>query len=123
MLLTLSCGAVGLTLTAASRAYLLEPHWNPTLEDQALARVHRLGQERPVTTIRLYMRDSFEEEVMKIQESKWDLAGILLSPHDGTQSDTSLANLEDLNLWRVLSNMVRYSVLALGVSVVWIRLS
>ncbi|KAI8947469.1 SNF2 family N-terminal domain-containing protein [Xylaria longipes] len=43
MLLTLSCGAVGLTLTVASRAYLMEPHWNPTLEEQALARVHRLG--------------------------------------------------------------------------------
>ncbi|KAJ1333130.1 SMARC subfamily A3 [Microdochium nivale] len=96
MLLTLSCGAVGLTLTAASRAYLLEPHWNPTLEDQALARVHRLGQERPVTTIRLYMRDSFEEEVMKVQDSKRDLAGILLSPHDGTQTDTSLGTLERL---------------------------
>ncbi|KAK9414057.1 putative Helicase ATP-binding domain-containing protein [Seiridium unicorne] len=61
MLLTLSCGAVGLTLTAASRAYLLEPHWNPTLEEQALARIHRLGQTQEVTTVRLYVRDSFEE--------------------------------------------------------------
>ncbi|KXJ88105.1 SNF2 family N-terminal domain-domain-containing protein [Microdochium bolleyi] len=85
-----------LTLTAASRAYLLEPHWNPTLEDQALARVHRLGQERPVTTIRLYMRNSFEEEVMKLQDSKRDLAGILLSPHDGVETDTSLGTLERL---------------------------
>ncbi|KAH7012301.1 SNF2 family N-terminal domain-containing protein [Microdochium trichocladiopsis] len=85
-----------LTLTAASRAYLLEPHWNPTLEDQALARVHRLGQERPVTTIRLYMRNSFEEEVMKLQDSKRDLAGILLSPHDGIETDTSLGTLERL---------------------------
>ncbi|KAF0315663.1 WD domain-containing protein [Colletotrichum asianum] len=61
MLLTLSCGAVGLTLTAASRAYLVEPHWNPTLEEQALARIHRLGQSREVTTVRLCVRNSFEE--------------------------------------------------------------
>ncbi|KPM37325.1 hypothetical protein AK830_g9236 [Neonectria ditissima] len=61
LLLTLSCGAVGLTLTAASYAFLMEPHWNPTIEDQALARIHRLGQKREVTTVRFYVRDSFEQ--------------------------------------------------------------
>lgn len=50
-----------LDLTAASRAYLLEPQWNPTTEDQALARVHRMDQKRPVTTVRLVVKDSFEE--------------------------------------------------------------
>jgi hypothetical protein len=50
-----------LDLTAASRAYLLEPHWNPMIEEQALCRVHRVGQQRNVTTIRYLMRDSFEE--------------------------------------------------------------
>ncbi|KAI1208369.1 SNF2 family N-terminal domain-containing protein [Annulohypoxylon truncatum] len=96
MLLTLSCGAVGLTLTVASRAYLMEPHWNPTLEEQALARVHRLGQTEEVTTVRLYIRDSFEEQVMQVQESKKQLAGVLLSPHDGKNTDNSLAGLEKL---------------------------
>ncbi|RYP39262.1 hypothetical protein DL768_010727 [Monosporascus sp. mg162] len=56
MLLTLSCGAVGLTLTAASRAYLMEPHWNPGQEEQALARIHRMGQTQEVTTIRFYIK-------------------------------------------------------------------
>ncbi|KAI0867563.1 SNF2 family N-terminal domain-containing protein [Hypoxylon argillaceum] len=96
MLLTLSCGAVGLTLTAASRAYLMEPHWNPTLEEQALARIHRLGQTREVETVRFYIQDSFEEEVMKIQESKKELAGVLLSPHDREKSNGSLGTLEKL---------------------------
>jgi hypothetical protein len=50
-----------LDLTAASRAYILEPHWNPMIEEQALCRVHRVGQKRNVTTIRYMMRDSFEE--------------------------------------------------------------
>ncbi|KAK8081356.1 SNF2 family N-terminal domain-containing protein [Apiospora saccharicola] len=100
MLLTLSCGAVGLTLTVANRAYLMEPHWNPTLEDQALARVHRLGQTKEVTTIRFYIRDSFEEKVMELQESKRSLAGVLLSPHDGGQSDDS--NQSELQKLRAL---------------------
>ncbi|GKT76547.1 hypothetical protein ColTof4_08970 [Colletotrichum tofieldiae] len=96
MLLTLSCGAVGLTLTVASRVYLMEPHWNPNLEEQALARVHRIGQTREVTTVRLYVRDSFEEQVMEVQKSKKQLAGLLLSPHDGGQSDDSLSGLQKL---------------------------
>ncbi|KAK2008425.1 hypothetical protein LZ32DRAFT_662089 [Colletotrichum eremochloae] len=85
MLLTLSCGAVGLTLTVASRVYLMEPHWNPNLEEQALARVHRIGQTREVTT-----------QVMEVQKTKKQLAGLLLSPHDGGQSDDSLSGLQKL---------------------------
>jgi SNF2 family DNA or RNA helicase len=94
MLLTLSCGAVGLTLTEASRAYLMEPHWNPTIEEQALARIHRIGQLKEVTTIRFYIRDSFEETVMEVQEKKRNLAGVLLSGHDGGQADDSLGALQ-----------------------------
>ncbi|UKZ61097.1 uncharacterized protein TrAtP1_002369 [Trichoderma atroviride] len=98
MLLTLSCGAVGLTLTVASRAYLMEPHWNPTLEEQALARIHRIGQTQSVTTVRFYVRDSFEEQVMELQESKKSLAGVLLSPHDGGHTDDSLGTLQRLRV-------------------------
>lgn len=50
-----------LDLTTGSRVYLIEPHWNPMIEEQALCRVHRVGQKRDVTTIRYLMRDSFEE--------------------------------------------------------------
>jgi SWI/SNF-related matrix-associated actin-dependent regulator of chromatin subfamily A3 len=54
-------GMTSLNLTAASRAYLMEPQWNPNIEAQALARVHRLGQTRNVTTIRFIMRNSIED--------------------------------------------------------------
>lgn len=50
-----------LDLTAASRAYLLEPQWNPMIEEQALSRIHRLGQTKEVSTIRYRVRNSFEE--------------------------------------------------------------
>ncbi|KAK2593643.1 hypothetical protein QQS21_008647 [Conoideocrella luteorostrata] len=96
MLLTLSCGAAGLTLTVATRAYLLEPHWNPTLEEQALARIHRIGQTQKVTTVRFFVRDSFEQQVMEVQESKKYLAGLLLSPHDDGQADENLGRLRKL---------------------------
>ena len=85
-----------LTLTEASRAYLMEPHWNPTIEEQALARIDRIGQIRQVTTVRFYIRDSFEERVMEVQESKKNLAGVLLSGHDGGHADDSLGALQKL---------------------------
>jgi hypothetical protein len=50
-----------LDLTAASVAYLLEPQWNPMMEEQALCRIHRLGQTKEVKTIRYRIKGSFEE--------------------------------------------------------------
>jgi SNF2 family DNA or RNA helicase len=90
ILITIACGACGLDLTAASTVHLLEPQWNPSLEDQALARVHRLGQIRPVTTIRYVMEDSFEEHILKVQDRKKLLATTLLS------NGSSLENLRQL---------------------------
>ncbi|KAJ2906302.1 hypothetical protein MKZ38_002381 [Zalerion maritima] len=58
----------------------MEPHWNLTLEDQALARIHRMGQKKEVTTVRFFIGDSFDERVIQVQESKRDLANILLNP-------------------------------------------
>ncbi|KIW17867.1 hypothetical protein PV08_05062 [Exophiala spinifera] len=96
ILITISCGAVGLDLTAANRAYILEPQWNPTVEDQAFARIHRMGQKRPVTTIRFLMKDSYEEEIVHVQKQKRDFADLLLSEKKGkngkgVQKDMSLA--------------------------------
>ncbi|KAH0532809.1 hypothetical protein TsFJ059_001448 [Trichoderma semiorbis] len=94
LLVTLSCGAVGLTLTEASRAYLMEPHWNPTLEDQALARIHRIGQTKEVNTIRFIVRDSFEERVVELQKSKTDLAEVIHRQNESNQPDGAQRPLE-----------------------------
>ncbi|KAL7814678.1 SNF2 family N-terminal domain-containing protein [Trichoderma aethiopicum] len=94
LLLTISCGAVGLTLTEASRAYLMEPHWNPTLEDQALARIHRIGQTKEVTTIRFIVKDSFEERVVELQQSKTDLAEVIHRQNESSQSAEARRPLE-----------------------------
>lgn len=84
ILFTISCGAVGLDLTAADRAYLMEPQWNPTVEDQALARVYRMGQQKPVTTVRFVIAGSYEQRIMEVQKRKTIFAGILLSPRNRT---------------------------------------
>ncbi|KAH6967255.1 P-loop containing nucleoside triphosphate hydrolase protein [Fusarium venenatum] len=97
MLLTLSCGAAGLTLTEATRAYLMEPHWNPTTEEQALARIHRIGQKQEVTTVRFFMRDSFEHRVIQMQEDKKHLAGLLLSPDEDGYETENLGRLQSLS--------------------------
>ncbi|KAF2231648.1 hypothetical protein EV356DRAFT_471443 [Viridothelium virens] len=96
LLLSMSCGAVGLNLTVASRAYLFEPHWNPTMEEQALARIHRIGQTRAVTTIRYIMKDSYEEHVVKVQDRKKSLAEILLSQGKASEKDLTLSRLHHL---------------------------
>ncbi|KAH8698038.1 SNF2 family N-terminal domain-containing protein [Phaeosphaeriaceae sp. PMI808] len=93
ILMTISCAAVGLDITAASRAYILEPQWNPTVEEQALARVHRMGQTKEVTTIRLVMADTFEERVVETQQRKKELAELLLAPEQHTEPEHSLDRL------------------------------
>jgi len=73
-LMTLGAGGVGLNLTAADYVFLLDPWWNPAREDQAVARAHRIGQERPVTVLRFISRDTVEEKIMLLQERKRHLS-------------------------------------------------
>jgi SNF2 family DNA or RNA helicase len=96
LILSITCGAVGLNLTAASRVYLMEPHWNPTVEEQALARIHRIGQTRQVTTVRYIMQDSYEEHVIKVQDRKRHLATVLLSQQHLSGADSTRNRLHHL---------------------------
>eukprot|EP00698_Gefionella_okellyi_P006269 TRINITY_DN15654_c0_g1_i1.p1 TRINITY_DN15654_c0_g1~~TRINITY_DN15654_c0_g1_i1.p1 ORF type:complete len:931 (-),score=182.33 TRINITY_DN15654_c0_g1_i1:60-2561(-) len=70
ILISFRAGGVGLTLTAASRVYLCDPWWNPAAEDQAVDRVHRLGQTRPVTVMRLIVQNSIEERMLLLHDRK-----------------------------------------------------
>ncbi|KAI4872692.1 hypothetical protein NFI96_032483 [Prochilodus magdalenae] len=73
MLLSLKAGGVGLNLTAASRVFLMEPAWNPAVEDQCVDRCHRLGQKRDVVITKFVVKDSVEENMVKIQKKKQEL--------------------------------------------------
>ncbi|KAH7385940.1 SNF2 family N-terminal domain-containing protein [Pyrenochaeta sp. MPI-SDFR-AT-0127] len=94
ILMTISCSAVGLDITAASRAYIMEPQWNPTVEEQALARVHRMGQMKEVTTVRFVMEGTFEERVVETQDKKRELAELLLSTDQDTEKEYSIDKLK-----------------------------
>ncbi|KAK4684735.1 hypothetical protein P7C73_g5428, partial [Tremellales sp. Uapishka_1] len=78
LLVSTRAGGVGLNLTAASRCYLVDPYWNPSVESQAIDRIHRLGQKRPVTAIKLMISDSVEQKLDLIQKKKANLATLSL---------------------------------------------
>jgi len=69
-LLSLRVGGAGLTLVAANHVFLLEPSLDPGIAQQAIARVHRIGQDRPVHVTRFVVRSSVEAEVLRLQESQ-----------------------------------------------------
>ncbi|CAL9760025.1 unnamed protein product [Musa acuminata subsp. burmannicoides] len=74
LLASLKAAGTGINLTAASRVYLMEPWWNPAVEEQAMDRVHRIGQKEEVKVVRLIVRGSIEERILKLQERKKKLA-------------------------------------------------
>jgi len=96
-LLSLRAGGTGLNLTAATYVIHLDPWWNPAVEDQATDRAHRIGQERPVTVIRLVARGTIEEQVLALHEEKRQLAASVL---DGADMAARLDGDELLDLIR-----------------------
>jgi superfamily II DNA or RNA helicase len=83
MLVSLTAGGTGLNLTAADHVFLLDPWWNPAVEEQAADRAHRIGQERPVMVYRMVAKDTVEERVLALAEAKRRLAGAVLEGEGG----------------------------------------
>lgn len=69
-LISLKAGGVGLNLTSADRVILLDDWWNPAVEDQAMGRAHRMGQQNNVHVIRFVCRDTIEEKILLLQQKK-----------------------------------------------------
>ena len=67
IMISLRYGANGLNLTVANHVFLMEPQWNPMVEDQALDRVHRIGQIKEVTTVRYIVENTLEEVCLGTQ--------------------------------------------------------
>ncbi|HEY3493431.1 MAG TPA: DEAD/DEAH box helicase, partial [Polyangiaceae bacterium] len=78
MLVSLKAGGTGLNLTAADHVFLLDPWWNPAVEDQAADRAHRIGQDRPVMVYRMAAKDTVEERILALQLKKRALSDVAL---------------------------------------------
>lgn len=81
-LISLKTGGVGLNLTSADRVLLLDDWWNPAVEDQAMARSHRIGQKNNVLVLRLVCKDTVEEKILQLQDKKRQTISIFNSTND-----------------------------------------
>jgi SNF2 family DNA or RNA helicase len=96
MLVSLRAGGTGLNLTAADHIFLLDPWWNPAVEDQAADRAHRIGQTRPVVVHRLIASETVEERILELHARKRALSEVVLGgagQSDGLSRDDLLALL------------------------------
>ena len=78
-LISLKAGGVGLNLTAADYVYIVDPWWNPAVEQQAIDRTHRIGQTKNIFAYRMICKDTIEDKILKLQEKKRQLAKELIA--------------------------------------------
>jgi superfamily II DNA or RNA helicase len=78
-LISLKAGGVGLNLTAADYVYIVDPWWNPAVEQQAIDRTHRIGQTKNIFAYRMICKDTIEDKILQLQEKKRMLAKELIS--------------------------------------------
>ncbi len=94
-LISLKAGGTGLTLTEADYVFHCDPWWNPAVEDQATDRAHRIGQTRPVVSVKLVSEDTVEERILELQAAKRELARAALGDA-GAAAQLKRSDLEAL---------------------------
>eukprot|EP00180_Rhodochaete_pulchella_P003204 Plantae.Rhodophyta-Rhodochaete_pulchella.ctg531.p1 GENE.Plantae.Rhodophyta-Rhodochaete_pulchella.ctg531~~Plantae.Rhodophyta-Rhodochaete_pulchella.ctg531.p1 ORF type:complete len:508 (+),score=99.25 Plantae.Rhodophyta-Rhodochaete_pulchella.ctg531:656-2179(+) len=95
-LISLKAGGVGLNLTSASRVLLVDPWWNPAVEDQAVDRCYRIGQTRPVTVKQLTIANTVESRVLGLQAKKRELFNNSLGAEGAEFKAKRRLSLDDL---------------------------
>ncbi|WP_375433981.1 DEAD/DEAH box helicase [uncultured Hymenobacter sp.] len=95
-LVSLKAGGTGLNLTEADYVYLVDPWWNPAVENQAIDRSHRIGQDKKVVAVRLICPDTIEEKIMQMQAAKRELADGLVKTDTGFIKTLTQQELLDL---------------------------
>ncbi|RWW38072.1 hypothetical protein BHE74_00056726 [Ensete ventricosum] len=99
--MSLKAASLGLNLVVACHVLLLDLWWNPTTEDQAIDRAHRIGQTRPVTVSRLMVRDTVEDRILVLQytclqEKKREMVASAFGKDESGTCQTRLT-VEDFN--------------------------
>jgi non-specific serine/threonine protein kinase len=82
-LISLKAGGVGLNLTAADYVYIMDPWWNPAVEQQAIDRTHRIGQTKNIFAYRMICKDTIEDKILQLQERKRNLAKDIIADDQG----------------------------------------
>ncbi|HEX5553576.1 MAG TPA: SNF2-related protein, partial [Chitinophagaceae bacterium] len=82
-LISLKAGGVGLNLTAADYVYIVDPWWNPAVEQQAIDRTHRIGQTKNIFAYRMICKNTVEEKILQLQEKKKTLVKEIISDESG----------------------------------------
>ncbi|CAG7877015.1 unnamed protein product [Brassica rapa] len=95
MLMSLKAGNLGLNMVAACHVILLDLWWNPTTEDQAIDRAHRIGQTRPVSVTRITIKGTVEDRILLLQEEKRKIVASAYGEEHGGSSATRLT-VDDL---------------------------
>ena len=95
-LISLKAGGVGLNLTAADYVYIVDPWWNPAVEQQAIDRTHRIGQTKNIFAYRMICKDTIEDKILQLQEKKRVLAKDLIADDDGFVKSLTRADVEYL---------------------------
>ncbi|GAC1439786.1 MAG: hypothetical protein NVSMB63_05430 [Sediminibacterium sp.] len=95
-LISLKAGGVGLNLTAADYVYIVDPWWNPAVEQQAIDRTHRIGQTKNIFAYRMICTDTVEDKILKLQERKRNLARELITDDEGFVKSLTREDVEYL---------------------------
>ena len=95
-LISLKAGGVGLNLTAADYVYIMDPWWNPAVEQQAIDRTHRIGQTKNIFAYRMICKDSIEDKILQLQERKRALAKDIITDDSGFVKSLSREDVEYL---------------------------
>ncbi|KAJ4703417.1 Helicase-like transcription factor CHR28 [Melia azedarach] len=96
MIMSLKAASLGLNMVAACHVLLLDLWWNPTTEDQAIDRAHRIGQTRPVTVLRLTVRNTVEDRILALQQKKREMVASAFGEDESGGQQTRLT-VDDLN--------------------------
>jgi len=95
-LISLKAGGTGLNLMAADYVYIVDPWWNPAVENQAIDRCYRIGQDKKVIAYRLICKDTVEEKIQKLQARKKSIANDLITTDEGVMQKLSKDDLVEL---------------------------
>ena len=95
-LISLKAGGIGLNLTAADYVFLVDPWWNPAVEDQAIDRCYRIGQDKKVFAYRMICKDTIEEKIMNYKQKKKAIAADIIQAEESFMKQLTTEDIKGL---------------------------